>query len=200
MISLRKTFLRRRPIGRVGTRVLWGAFALLGACAAFDWLSVETKRIYADELPEGAVSGVAEQQFNIRGKYVRPEIVAVDAARFVVPLDFNAPHHLVFGVRGNEASTYEVAVRRAGRRELLETGSGSTGATQKFSVPVDAEQLEFVSTGRVVWRDIRLARSFFLWPVYLAAGVVFIVVLALVRPARLRRTREVLTLCASFVL
>ncbi|MDP9003179.1 MAG: hypothetical protein M3N12_00120 [Verrucomicrobiota bacterium] len=154
--------------------MLWTVLIALLLCAAVDWFTAGTTRLYVDEDSlANRQEGTVWQHFGIRGNQVVPEIISRDEARFVFPVSLATPHWLLFSARPEGDAEYKIILRNgAGSQEIA--GQKIMGdASEKISLPVGEGELEFVVHGRIAWFDPRLARKFFLWPVYLGAFITF---------------------------
>lgn len=156
-------------------RAIYVALLLVCVCAAADWFTARTRRLYVDEHADATKqAGTVWQHFGIRGHGVVPAIVSRDDGRFVFPIDLRLPHKLVFKLKPQGgAASYQIYLRRGDERRLLASETVSKSGTRTVSIPRGAGELEFSEQGSLAWLDLRLIRAFFLWPVYLLAFLAF---------------------------
>jgi lysophospholipase L1-like esterase len=148
------------------------AGTLLAACTVvivltgiFDWLSIRTQRLYLDDYPDRK-SGGARNHFARMNDRIMPEIISPDKARFGFPIHFSTPHKLFFTAVPTGNCTFEIYLIKESREEKLLAAAISKSDSRTLLIPACQGRLEFVTHGKIVWCDMRLSRSFFLWPVY----------------------------------
>lgn len=154
---------------------IYAALFLICLCGAADWFAARTRRLYVDEHADATKqAGTVWQHFGIRGHAVVPAIVSRDEGRFVFPINLRTPHKLIFKLKpqGGVAS-YQIYLRRGGERRLLASETLSKSGTRTVSIPRGIGELEFSEHGSLAWLDLRLIRTFFLWPIYLLAFLAF---------------------------
>ncbi|HEX7515929.1 MAG TPA: hypothetical protein VF345_01440 [Chthoniobacterales bacterium] len=175
-----------RSRGEPSARPVWlfAALFALGLCAAADWFTAGTVRLYVDEdSAANRQEGTVWQHFGIRGNDVVPEIISRDEARFVFPVSLATPHWLLFTAHPERDAEYKI-ILRSGETSQEIAGRKITSATsEKISLPAGEGELQFVVHGRIAWFDPLLVRKFFLWPVYLGVFIALMLALKKSRPA-----------------
>ena len=163
-----------RAHGEPSARSVW-LLAVLWAvclCAAADWFTAGTLRLYVDEdSAANRQEGTVWQHFGIRGNDVVPEIISRDEARFVFPVSLATPHWLLFTAHPEGDAEYRIILRSGGASQQIAGRRITSAVSEKISLPAGEGELQFVVHGRIAWFDPRLVRKFFLWPVYLGALV-----------------------------
>ncbi len=180
-------------------RWIYAALFVICLCAAADWFTARTRRLYVDEHADATrQAGTVWQHFGIRGHAVVPAIVSRDEGRFVFPIDLRAPHKLIFKLKPQGgAASYQIYLRRGDERRLLASETASKSGTRTVSVPRGIGELEFSEQGSLAWLDLRLTRAFFLWPVYLLAFLAFCAMTVRLVRARRMFVAEWLTLLVT---
>jgi lysophospholipase L1-like esterase len=149
---------------------LFTALLALCLCAAADWFTAGTMRLYVDEdSAANRQEGTVWQHFGVRGNDVVPEIISGDEARFVFPVSLATPHWLLFTVQPEGDAEYKIILRSGAASQQIAGRKITSAVSEKISLPASGGELQFVVHGRIVWFDPRLVRKFFLWPVYLGA-------------------------------
>ncbi len=158
-------------------------------------------RLYADD-PDAPASrsGVVEQHFPIRGNEIVPTIESREGARFVFHLRGSLPRRLAYTVEQGSAASNKIFFRQGSELRLLVSEKVKRKASREIRVPRETGDLEFVTRGMIDWLDLRVVRTVFLWPGYLAIGLgLFCLLLRAPRP-RFRRGAEWLLLAISLLL
>jgi lysophospholipase L1-like esterase len=160
--------------GEPSARPVW-FFAVLFAlclCAAADWFTAGTLRLYVDEdSAANRQEGTVWQHFGVRGNDVVPEIISRDEARFVFPVSLATPHWLLYTAHPEGDAEYEIILRSGEMSQQIAGRKITSVVSEKISLPAGEGELQFVVHGRIAWFDPRLVRKFFLWPVYLGAFI-----------------------------
>jgi hypothetical protein len=151
------------------------AGTLLVACAAaivatgiFDWLSIRTQRLYLEDYPDQK-SRSARNHFARMSDRIMPQIISLGKAHFDFPIRLSAPHKLSFTAIPESTTgkcAFEIDLVRNKQKKKLLAGVISKSYSRTLSIPPCDGSLQFEITGKIVWCDMRLSRSFFLWPVY----------------------------------
>ncbi|MBA2241971.1 MAG: hypothetical protein H0W04_03645 [Chthoniobacterales bacterium] len=137
-----------------------------------DYFSAETQRLYVDDHSDPSKQvGSVWQHFAIRRNQVVPQIVMRDEAHLVFPLRLRLPHRLLFEVKPKGKASYEIYQTKAGKRQLLISETIEQSTRRAFPLAPGASELELLERGSVEFRDLQMARSVFLWPIYCAAAV-----------------------------
>jgi lysophospholipase L1-like esterase len=163
-----------RACGEPSARPVWLFAALFAVClcAAGDWFTAGTVRLYVDEdSAANRQEGTVWQHFGVRGNDVVPEIISRDEARFVFPVSLATPHWLLFAAHPEGEAEYKIILRSGGASQQIAGRKITSGVSEKISLPAGEGELQFVIHGRIAWFDLRLVRKLFLWPVYLGAFV-----------------------------
>jgi len=152
------------------------ALFVISVAAAADWFSATTSRLYVDEDSiANRQEGTVWQHFGIRGNEVVPEIISRDEARFVFPVSLVTPHWLLFSARPEGDAEYKIILRNGAGSQEIAARKITGEVSEKILLPAGEGELEFVVHGRIAWFDSRLARKFFLWPVYLGAFIALLI-------------------------
>ena len=186
----------------VASRRRWLSSLLfvLSLCAAFDWFSAGTIRLYVDQDSNASrQQGTVWQHFGVRGNEVVPEIISRDEARFVFPVSLGAPHTFLFSAHPEGEAEYKIVFHQDGTSRQIAGKKISSAVSERISLPAGKGELEFIVHGRIAWFDPRLTRQLFLWPVYLGAFVALLLTLRNRAPAIPRRTGNWLTLGMSTI-
>jgi SGNH hydrolase-like domain, acetyltransferase AlgX len=148
---------------------------LLAVCAVvivltgiFDWLSIRTQRLYLDDFPVQN-SGSARNHFARTSDRIMPQIISFDKARFAFPIRFSTPHKLSFTAIPESTTgkcTFEIDLVTNNQKKKLFAGEISKPYSTALFIPPGKARLLFQTSGKIVWCDVRLSRSFLLWPVY----------------------------------
>lgn len=170
------------------------ALIALCICVAFDWLTARTTRVFVDELHPAPAN--CEQQFNVRGRTVKPEIVTRGAATITVPIDSRLPHVLVFSGLAVQPCSIQISIESDSGRKVLLADTLTHSTTRSVRIEGAARELILAASGSMIWRDVRLVRPVFLWPAYVGFGAALLWLCLRIRVGR-TRTAEWLTLVAT---
>jgi lysophospholipase L1-like esterase len=95
-----------------------------------------------------------------------PEIISPDKARFSFPVRLSTPHKLSFTAIPQGNCAFEIYLVKESQEKKLLAAAISKSDSRTLLIPACQGRLQFVTQGKIVWLDMRLSRSFFLWPVY----------------------------------
>ena len=186
---------------RLGARVGSAALILICLAGIADWLSAQTHRLYVDDdSMRNRQVGSVWQHFALKNNKVVPQIITRDDAHMVFPLHFRVPHKLLFALKAKKDATYEISWTVEGKRKVLASEKNARSGTRSISLPTGAGELEFVEHGSLAWLDLRTTRAVFLWPLYLAAGILLAFTVGKHLRAGTPSVAEWLTLTVSIIL
>jgi lysophospholipase L1-like esterase len=146
---------RRRVAG-----LLLLAEVLLVLLVVRNFFYVTAWRLYLDGRAAQASGAAAGQRFEVEGAQVVPQILTRDDDRLRFALRLDRASTLRFEARPAGQASYEVALLRAGERQILARGESDRPMVVSQPLPSFEGVIELSNHGSMTWADVRVVRDF----------------------------------------